>query len=285
MARNEEKAQQLLNKWVTMKQEFNSGGPKERRPFLASECDNLQDAEKWRVDVIRDTAKQITQIQNASLGEHKIRDLNDSINKLLREKRHWQQRILELGGPNYNAREPKSYDADGRELPGSGGYKYFGAAKDLPGVRELFQAEAPEPPRRTRGQMYKLITPDYYGYRDEDDGMLVRKEHQAEKRAIAEENARFEAAKRQRTAERLDAGVAAAGGEEEDESEEDEEELVDLDANAFGAAEARAASAVTSAALKAHVPVPSQDDIKTAILDYRKQQLLEQFAGGAAAST
>ena len=61
---------------------------------------------------------------------------------------------MELGGANYNGMEPKSYDADGRELPGSGGYKYFGAAKELPGVRELFQAEAPEPPRRTRGDMY-----------------------------------------------------------------------------------------------------------------------------------
>ena len=99
---------------------------------------------------------------------------------------------MELGGANYNGMEPKSYDADGRELPGSGGYKYFGAAKELPGVRERFQAEAPAPPRRTRGDMYKNITPDYYGYRDEDDGVLVRKEAAAEKRGIVEEVERHE---------------------------------------------------------------------------------------------
>ena len=29
---------------------------------------------------------------------------------------------------------------------------------------------------RTRADMYKNITPDYYGYRDEDDGVLVLKE-------------------------------------------------------------------------------------------------------------
>ena len=29
---------------------------------------------------------------------------------------------------------------------------------------------------RTRADMYKSITPDYYGYRDEDDGILVQKE-------------------------------------------------------------------------------------------------------------
>lgn len=30
------------------------------------------------------------------------------------------------------------YDVEGKELPGAPGYKYYGAAKDLPGVRELF---------------------------------------------------------------------------------------------------------------------------------------------------
>jgi hypothetical protein len=29
-------------------------------------------------------------------------------------------------------------DTDGVELPGAEGYKYFGAAKNLPKVRELF---------------------------------------------------------------------------------------------------------------------------------------------------
>jgi len=37
----------------------------------------------------------------AGLGEFKLRDLNDEINKLLREKGHWEERILELGGPDY----------------------------------------------------------------------------------------------------------------------------------------------------------------------------------------
>mmetsp|Transcript_21954 Transcript_21954/g.50595 ORF Transcript_21954/g.50595 Transcript_21954/m.50595 type:complete len:280 (+) Transcript_21954:67-906(+) len=277
MARNAEKANGLLNKWVTMKKEFNSGGPAERRPYMTKDCDDLGQAEKWRGDVIREMSKKINEIQNAGLGEHKIRDLNDQINKLIREKRHWQTRIMELGGANYNGMEPKSYDADGRELPGSGGYKYFGAAKELPGVRELFQAEAPAPPRRTRGDMFKNITPDYYGYRDEDDGVLVRKEAAAEKRGIAEEVERHEEAKKQRLDDRLASGVADAI---EPESSEDEEEAGvpgDEDGTMFGQAEAQAASATTSAALKAHVPVPNQEEIKGAILDYRKDQLLAQF--------
>lgn len=39
-----------------------------------------------------------------SLEEHKIRDLNDKINKLFREKWHWNRRVRELGGPDYRVR-------------------------------------------------------------------------------------------------------------------------------------------------------------------------------------
>lgn len=49
---------------------------------------------------------QVGEIQNPGLGEFKIRDLNDSINKLIREKSHWEKRIVDLGGPNYFVRPP-----------------------------------------------------------------------------------------------------------------------------------------------------------------------------------
>lgn len=35
------------------------------------------------------------------MGEQRIRDLNDHINYLIREKQKWEKRIFELGGPNY----------------------------------------------------------------------------------------------------------------------------------------------------------------------------------------
>ena len=125
-----------------------------------------------------------------------------------------------------------------------GGYRYFGAAKSLPGVRELFEKEPPKKVRsrankglerlpkkaflasvrdlhayvelraciwpswqcignsnaagllaisrprplqltqcqvrRTRKQLYEHIDGDYYGYRDEEDGVLVKVEAAAE---------------------------------------------------------------------------------------------------------
>jgi hypothetical protein len=59
--------------------------------------------------------------------------------------------------------------------------RYFGAAKQLPGVRELFEVEAPRAVRRTRHQLYAHINGDYYGFRDEEDGVLEKVEAEAER--------------------------------------------------------------------------------------------------------
>ena len=69
-----------------------------------------------------------------------------------------------------------SADVQGLSLKGSGGYRYFGAAKNLPGVRELFARHAAKLTKRKRGDVYKYITPDYYGLRDEEDGVLLELE-------------------------------------------------------------------------------------------------------------
>ncbi|XP_054443439.1 pre-mRNA-splicing factor ISY1 homolog isoform X2 [Pteronotus mesoamericanus] len=139
MARNAEKAMTALARF--RQAQLEEGKVKERRPFLASECTELPKAEKWRRQIIGEISKKVAQIQNAGLGEFRIRDLNDEINKLLREKGHWEIRIKELGGPDYVKVGPKMLDHEGKEVPGNRGYKYFGAAKDLPGVRELFEKE------------------------------------------------------------------------------------------------------------------------------------------------
>ena len=107
----------------------------------------------------------MAQIQNAGLGEFRLRDLNDEINKLIREKRHWEKRIIKLGGPNYIMRlvmgfmaflhyncSNKMLDAEGKELMWNRGYKYFGATKDLPGVRDLFEPDPPKPMKKTRAE-------------------------------------------------------------------------------------------------------------------------------------
>ncbi|KAK8973814.1 hypothetical protein V6N11_032944 [Hibiscus sabdariffa] len=157
MARNEEKAQSMLNRFIALKVEEKKK-PKERRPFLAFECRDLAEADKWRQQIMREIGHKVTEIQNEGLGEHRLRDLNDEINKLIREKSHWERRIVELGSPNYAKHTAKMTDLEGNIVDVSNpsgrgpGYQYFGAAKKLPGsggpAEEKMRAEAEEEWRR-----------------------------------------------------------------------------------------------------------------------------------------
>ena len=61
-------------------------------------------------------------------------------------------------------------------MPGADGYKYFGAAKNLPKVRELFQREVPLPPKESRADMYKRVTYSYLGYANQDTSDLEASE-------------------------------------------------------------------------------------------------------------
>lgn len=128
MARNEEKAMAALNRWTAQKRDIemqkNMGkatymggalpdtaafGPykKNKRPKIASEVSSVKECEHWRGDILRGVAKKIAEIQNAALGEHRIRDLNDEINKDLREKGYWEDQIKKLGGPDYKNQAPR----------------------------------------------------------------------------------------------------------------------------------------------------------------------------------
>ena len=61
MARNEEKAQAMLNRFVAAKSAANKDD-KSQRPYLASECDDLSDCERYRNQII----KEVTSSNRAS---------------------------------------------------------------------------------------------------------------------------------------------------------------------------------------------------------------------------
>jgi pre-mRNA-splicing factor ISY1 len=272
MARNSEKAMTTLARWRAAHLETSK--EKERRPFLATECDNLDKAEKFRRQIIGEISRKVAQIQNAGLGEFKIRDLNDEINKLLREKGHWQDRIKELGGPDYWKVGPKMLDHEGKEVPGNKGYKYFGAAKDLPGVRELFEQQPPAAQRKTRAELMKDIDADYYGYRDEDDGRLLPLEKEIEEKSRIEKVEEWKSRK-----EAILRGEASAVDELKS---ADDENLYDVNDDEMEEGEVSmremVQSTVTSHTYVAHVPVPSQKEIEEALVRRKKQELLERYA-------
>jgi pre-mRNA-splicing factor ISY1 len=252
MARNSEKANLLLNKWVSMKEEHARGGPRreEKRPYLATLCKSLPDAERWRRQLIGEVSKMVSEVQNAGLGEARLRDLNDQINKCLREKGHWERQIKALGGPDHAAASARLFEGEGNELPGARGYRYFGAARDLPGVRELFEAAAAGPGgagaiRRGRADLSRGLTPDYYGWRDEEGGFLLEREVAREVLWRAEAVDEWDATRRAE-------GAAGGGG---------------------GGAAAAAATILAP-------PPPSAEQLAAQLLKRRQAILMEKYCGG-----
>nr|CAD1827704.1 unnamed protein product [Ananas comosus var. bracteatus] len=161
MARNEEKAQSMLNRFIAMKQEEERkkakarGVPTSRR---SAECRDLAEADRWRSEVLREIGgAKVAKIQNEGVGEHRLRDLNDEINRLLRERGHWERRIVELGGPT----TPLAA-AD--------------ASAPLQDDRPRGRHQAPEAKKpRSLYAIYRRVDASYYGHRDgndDEDGVL-----------------------------------------------------------------------------------------------------------------
>ncbi|XP_059562794.1 pre-mRNA-splicing factor ISY1 homolog isoform X2 [Myotis daubentonii] len=211
--------------------QLEEGKVKERRPFLASECTELPKAEKWRRQIIGEISKKVAQIQNVG---------------------------------------PKMLDHEGKEVPGNRGYKYFGAAKDLPGVRELFEKEPLPPPRKTRAELMKAIDFEYYGYLDEDDGVIVPLEQEYEKKFRAQLVEKWKAEREARL----------ARGEKEEEEEEEEEiniyAVTEEESDEEGSQEKGGEDEQQK--FIAHVPVPSQQEIEEALVRRKKMELLQKYA-------
>lgn len=121
--------------------ELGLGTRGDRRPRMASACKSLRECERWRGEILREISRKVSKIQDgafklpscenetltpfqytAGLTDYEVRDLNDEINKLMREKRHWENQIVALGGANYR-RNVAMLDDDGKEVPGTKGYK------------------------------------------------------------------------------------------------------------------------------------------------------------------
>lgn len=193
MARNSEKAHSMLFRFRAA-QAAEAGIidiSRTRRPKLITSITSIPVCEKWRSQVLKEISRKVTKIQDPALSDFQIRDLNDEINKLMREKHMWEHQIRGLGGPNY-MRGGRVVDEEGREVPGGGkGYRYFGRARELPGVKELFERQArPEDEAgkdkqgERRAELRQRVDAGYYGYNlDEEDGTLLAYERAKEKEA------------------------------------------------------------------------------------------------------
>ena len=134
--------------------ELGLGTRSDRRPRMASACKSLRECERWRGELLREISRKVSKIQDgvfsliyvhltvfdycaAGLTDYEVRDLNDEINKLMREKRHWENQIVALGGANYR-RNVAMVDDDGREVPGTKGYKFVPIAYSSGGDIKIY---------------------------------------------------------------------------------------------------------------------------------------------------
>lgn len=137
-------------------------------------------------------------------------------------------------------------ETDGVEVRGANGYRYYGAAKDLPGVKELFETKAVEASlQRNRAEMQRSVDSDYYGMRDDEDGVLESIEAEAEQKAVAEAVAEWRK-------------VYRIPEEEEDKGE------------VSSGSDSIAASVLP-------IVVPTQADIEKMLLERRKAEVLKKY--------
>lgn len=212
MARDAEKARSMLHRFLSQKAEAEGdgtsirgsgiGGPKrvQRRPYLASLVEDVGDAQRWRRQLVGEIGTKMLEIQNPSLPHEEVRTLNAALNALFREKRHWDRRVVQLGGPPPDPAPPPrtttAAAADGTDAAAAaaassstplrlGDTTYYGAARALP---EVVAAAAADARRRTRRAARAAaaaellaaaggLTAGYYGYGplpgDEDEAEVV----------------------------------------------------------------------------------------------------------------
>ncbi|VWU50707.1 pre-mRNA-splicing factor ISY1, putative [Hepatocystis sp. ex Piliocolobus tephrosceles] len=187
MARTDEKGKSMLNQWLRVK-ELNDDKAFFKIPKNVNEVEDLESAVSYRKHIIKEICAKIREIQNYTLSDQHIRELNDQINKLIFIKNKWEIRIIELGGPDYQTESNTLINAYCSELKGNNNYKYFGAAKNLKGVKELLFKENEErkkfilKKKKEKRNLNKFVNIHYFGYCDEENEMLLKEELKIQKK-------------------------------------------------------------------------------------------------------
>jgi len=169
MSRNKEKSQSLLNRFYNLKNK--EAGVLESNPNLrpkyVQSVESLPQAEKWRSTIISEISVNLTRIQDSTINDYQIRELNDKLNKLFREKRSWEYHIKLLGG--------NDYINFGKDFSGSlvhdeinlKGYRYFGRAKELPDVKKMLDLKKKKNVKSEVKPQERHLDQSYYGFYDE----------------------------------------------------------------------------------------------------------------------
>ncbi|KAI5949325.1 ISY1 [Candida jiufengensis] len=134
------------------------------RPKNVQKVSSVPQAEKWRSIILGEVSSKLTQINDPTTNDLRLRELNDELNKLFKEKRAWEYRIKELGGTDYIIQKNDMIHT-GFNIAG---WRYFGRAKELPDVKKMIEDK--KKPATKKAPKRKLD--DFYYGKIEDDKEL-----------------------------------------------------------------------------------------------------------------
>ncbi|CAK7891380.1 pre-mRNA-splicing factor Isy1p [[Candida] anglica] len=138
MSANNKEAQSGLNRYLALKNKeagVLESNPNNRPKYVQNEK-SLPQADRWRSTVLGEISSKLTKIQDPAISEFQVRDLNDDLNRLFKEKRAWEYHIKDLGGVDY--KHVNNSEVTGIQV---NGYRYFGRAKELPDVKEVLEEQ------------------------------------------------------------------------------------------------------------------------------------------------
>lgn len=115
----------------------------------------------------------------------------------------------------------------------------------------------------------KDIDAEYYGYRDDDDGVLIPLEHEQEKLAISRKIEEWKDCKE----------AILRGDVVEDIKNDEEGDIYAVEESSDSDTEIESGGVdKENQHFIAHVPVPSQQEIEEALVQRKKLELLEKYA-------
>ncbi|VDQ01349.1 unnamed protein product [Trichobilharzia regenti] len=242
----------------------------------------MKDSLYYRRQIVHEISRKIAQIQNrasnyfinfflASLGEYKLRDLNDDINKLIREKSHWEDHIKNLGGPDFKPVARKSRG----ELMKLVDVSYYGNCDEDDAIAHkvaLWKA------RKENDSL-----PTYAAKHPTGDEIDDLDEDNADTRNIYDAGDNPADIELMRLYEAIDEGnevgsvdftnaeqlVALVNGDESINTLDDATKLANKSMSSL--------STTVKRAFVAHVPVYTQEQIESALVAQRKREILEKY--------
>ena len=123
-----------------------------KRPTKIMKISNLEEALKWRHEVVKEIGQKVTQIHDPSLNEYQITELNDELNRLFQENIRWESHIKnKLRGPDLKRR--KQLNTTGGTL--INGKRYFGRALELKEVQNLLKEQKEQYEKEKSGKEKK----------------------------------------------------------------------------------------------------------------------------------